>query len=193
MEATVFLLLGGESRRMGQDKAKLLYRGQPFWQQLAERLCAVGQVVLSSRREIPNSPYPCVTDCVENCGPLGGMLSCLLSCETPLAFFCACDMPLLDADMLRYLYRALDAGTQAVIPVDCSGRAQPLCGLYRRELAPLVRRQLDSGALRLHQLLERCAVRYCPLENEPALACQLRNINTPSDYQALLAQTSETG
>lgn len=186
METTVFLLLGGESRRMGLDKAHLLYQGQPFWTKIASRLSNVGQVVLSLRQEVPGLPYPSVIDRISGCGPLGGMLSCLYSCKTPLAFFCACDMPFLDADMPARLLRALSPEIQAVIPIEQSGKIQPLCGLYRRELLPLVQQQIDAKDFRLYRLLEQCRVCYLSLAQEPALARQLLNVNTPEDYQSFL-------
>lgn len=182
---TVFLLLGGTSRRMGQPKSELIYRGQPFWAQIAESLSTVGTVVLSLRQNSGRYPYPTVTDVYDNCGALGGMISCLRVCQTPLAFFCACDMPLLTADVPTHLMSMLPAQAQAVVPVSHDGHAHPLCAIYRREVLPILEQQLAAGDLRVLHLLEHIRVHYLPIAQNSALERQLMNTNTPEEYRAL--------
>lgn len=179
-EFTSFLLMGGKSRRMGQNKAELLYDGLPFWRRIASALAP--NVYISADKG--GFPLPVVKDERPNCGALGAMISCLRQCPTELAFFCACDMPLVTRALPEFLANCIPPDAQAAIPQARDGRLYPLCGLYRREILPLMEAQLQRGELRIMRLLSLCRITILLPPNH----WQLRNINTPEEYRQLLAE-----
>jgi molybdopterin-guanine dinucleotide biosynthesis protein A len=103
-------------------------------------------------------------------------------------FACSCDIPLLRAELARSLCTMLD-GYEAVVPY-VNDSSQPLCAVYRRNVAGFIRKQVLSGERRLIRIT--AGLRACRPE-----AGQLRqldpdlrsfvNINTPEDYSRALA------
>lgn len=184
---TVFILCGGQSRRMGTDKASLIFQGKSFIQGLASRLSAAGQVVFSANdRARQTEGYPVVCDELQGCGPLGGIVSGLRVCKTPLAFFCACDMPLLDTAMVDALQAALRPESDGIIPIDSTGRIHPLCALFRVTVLDAAQQHLQCGDYRLQNLLQQIHIQQ--LQVSAALEMQLKNINVPEEYEALCCE-----
>jgi molybdopterin-guanine dinucleotide biosynthesis protein A len=104
------------------------------------------------------------------------------------AFVCSCDLPLLQVEVARALFRMLD-GYDAVIP-DIDGKPQPLCAVYRRSAAAAIEARLVSGERRLTSIADALKA-YRPGDSElRQIDPELRNfvnINTPEDYQRALA------
>ncbi len=122
-----------------------------------------------------------VTDRGPRQGPLGGLEAALASAPTDWTLVVACDMPRLDAGLLRRIARAaLEAGplTNAVVPrVD--GRAQPLHAAYRRRCVAAVRAALDADRLRLTELVESLDPLWLDLPRDASFD----NWNTPDDLR----------
>ncbi len=169
MDASVCgaVLCGGQSHRMGQDKAKLLWRGRTLLESAMYQLSHLDAVTAVE------------TDLRPGCGPLGGIHTALTACLSDAVFVTSCDTPLVDDGVVRLLREAL-GDSDAAIALDPGG-ANPLCALYRRRCLPLVVWQLDSGDYSPQRLCKRLDARYVPVEPE-----KLVNINTPEDYRAFL-------
>lgn len=165
MSLTAVLLAGGESRRMGRDKATLEWRGQPLWKWQLEKLNALQpqQIFVSARSELPWIPAEVnlVVDAEPSHGPLSGLAAALAAAKTEHVIALAVDMPFMTVEQLRLLFysAAPDIGTIPMI----NGQAEPLSAIYpataRREfsralqgadfsLQPVVRRLIASGFLR---------------------------------------------
>lgn len=185
-----FILVGGESRRMGRDKAQLRLGQQTFVERIAEALSELtGDVTLVGRND-NCAPYgmPMISDVYERCGPLGGIYTSLAHCARPWAVIVACDLPFVTTDFLRALcfHRK---GYDAVVPVQKDGRWQPLCALYSRELClPLAHELITSGERRPRALVRKAVTCFLPEESFHAAQRALVNVNTPEEYAAALNQ-----
>jgi molybdenum cofactor guanylyltransferase len=105
-----------------------------------------------------------------------------------IAFACSCDLPLLQAEVVRALYGMLN-GYEAVIP-HIRGNPQPLCAVYRRNVGAMIEMQLKSGEHRLTRITAALRA-YRPGDEQlrqidPDLRSFL-NVNTPEDYNRALA------
>ena len=129
------ILAGGRSRRMGRDKADLQVGGQSLLVRTACVLSEVVDEILVVGRDSFSSALPhsvrAVPDEVPGIGPLGGLLSGLRRTTYPYAVVVACDLPFLDAGVLRHLL-TLAPGYDAVVPF-VGGHNQPLHAVYRAD------------------------------------------------------------
>ena len=191
---TAAILAGGESRRMGTDKAALLFGGVPLLERAARTAQAAGlPVLVAGRGRPPDWQTPAVDfapDAVPGCGPLGGLETVLRRAGTPVLAL-ACDMPLLTPGALLWL-RDLAAATSDLhgLAVTREGRWEPLFSVYAPACLPLIESRLADGRRSLHGLIE--AGQFNTVESPDWVAAQLVNVNTPEDLARLGADKEKT-
>jgi molybdenum cofactor guanylyltransferase len=190
-----FILAGGASSRMGQDKGLLDFGGVPLivhTARLIEPLVNGVAVVGSPRRygalglrEIADQDAAERGAKGSGCGPLAGVVTALAGTRSPWNLILACDLPHLSEAWLDWLLsRAVRSRAQVIIPRTGSG-LEPLAAVYRREcgapiasaLARGVRKVTDAiDGLRLEVLDQR---KWRHLDPRGLV---LTNMNTPQDY-----------
>jgi molybdopterin-guanine dinucleotide biosynthesis protein A len=171
-----YLLIGGESRRMGRSKVDLfLERTIEVARPLFEEVIAVQRpdgaaVGIQTIFEPPH----------EQRAPVFGVLRAL-QYASDRAFILAVDYPLLTTETLRLIVAS--AGDALLVVPEWNGFPQMLCGVYRAALAPRIDARISAGRFDLRGLLDEAAGEIIPehelralLEGEP-----LRNVNTPED------------
>ena len=189
------ILAGGESRRMGADKAALTLDGQRFLDRIAGELSGWPERLVSVRSVdiAPACPgFASVADWFPGCGPLGGLHAALSACRSDYLLAVACDMPLFRRELGEFLTLFLSPELDACVPVDRSGRVHPLCAVYGKSALPVLERQLRSGDYRLTAALDRLRVKYVPLAHSAYGDETVANVNTRAEYHALLARRGKT-
>ncbi len=148
--ASAFVLAGGQSTRMGLDKATLRADGRPLIAHMLGKLEALGFApeIAGSRPDL--LPFaPVLGDLHPGCGPLAGIEAALASTATPLNLFVAVDLPLLPPQLLQLLLeRAACTGALATMP-SVGGQPQPLCAVYHRDFLPAVHASLEAGSYKV--------------------------------------------
>jgi molybdopterin-guanine dinucleotide biosynthesis protein A len=175
-----WVLAGGQSRRMGRDKARLAVEGVT----LLERIRIVMQQVSFPVEVIaPKEAYVdlgivTLPDSRPHCGPLGGIETALERTTAEWNLVVACDMPYLTAGWLGGLIKkAQEMDAEVVCGWSPEKGASPLCAVWRRGALPKVQAALDAGQRRVKDLLEILTVEYVSAEDSRVLA----NWNTPED------------
>ena len=132
MTFTAVLLAGGESRRMGSDKATLRWRGRPLWEWQLEKLRALTpeRILLSARSDLPWRPsdVELLPDIPPSRGPLSGLAAALDTMETDHLLALAVDLPFMTTEHLRFLCERARPGT-GIVPM-IKGTAEPLSAIY---------------------------------------------------------------
>ena len=184
------LLAGGQSQRMGRDKRALPLGGARFVDRVARELEGFPERLFSvaDPREAPPPGFTAVCDRLPGCGPLEGIAAGLAACRSDYLLAVACDMPLFQAGLARYLEAFLCDSCDAFLTVDRTGRVHPLCAIYGKTALPVLEEQLRTGRYRLMAALERLRVKYVPLEHSAYPDRLLTNVNTWEEYQDLLRQ-----
>lgn len=188
-DCTALILAGGESRRMGQDKANLLLGERTLLQSVVATLQPLFTEVIVNVRQLRHEiDLPQVCDDPSHIGPLAGLVAGLERINTPWLFALACDMPFITPAVIEYL--ALKrADCQAVVPM-VSGYPQPLAAFYAASCLPVARDCFNgSGKHSLRELLERLQVRYVDeaelLNADPELL-SFFDLDTPQDVENIL-------
>jgi molybdenum cofactor guanylyltransferase len=189
-DCTAIILAGGDSQRMGSDKANLLLGEQTLLQRVIATMQQVfPQVIVSVRQPRPEIDLPQVCDEQSSAGiqagsgPLAGLAASLDQVTTPWAFVVACDMPFVEPAMVELLAKYRPE-YQAVVPV-VQGYSQPLAAFYAGTCLGTIRAHLAGGGKNsLRAMLERLQVRYVDqaelLKADPALH-SFFDLDTPQD------------
>lgn len=197
---TGIILAGGQSSRMGRDKALLplssIQSPITFVAHLAALLKRTCQEVILVARDVGQaanytsqlpSEVRIVTDHLPNIGPLMGLYSGLAAIHTAYAFVIAVDMPLLQSELLDYLLTQCIADTITIPIID--SMPQVLLAIYPRSLLPLIEERLKAGRRDPRSLLQGTSkIHEIDEAQLRSLDPQLRSfalINTPEEFSAL--------
>jgi len=151
-EAVGFVLAGGQSSRMGTDKALLEFRGRPLIMHAADILETAGlKVYIAGARAEAGprlEPYaPVIPDSQPGLGPLSGICAALASDEAEFGVFIPVDLPLLPASLILYLVRRAQITGCAVTLVSVSGRVETFPAVLARRALPVLERELAERRL----------------------------------------------
>jgi molybdopterin-guanine dinucleotide biosynthesis protein A len=195
-DATAFILAGGQSSRMGSDKAALIYQGETLLKRsLAIAGQACGSVVICGSRARYGEFGEVVEDLEPGRGPLGGIQAALHATQTGLNLILSVDMPLIDAEFLRWLLEQARSFERQITAPQAQGQVQPLCAVFRREACMYVDEALAAQQYKVTALFRRAATRIISEEEIGAAGFNPKiftNVNTPEEY-ALLMQSEVAG
>jgi molybdopterin-guanine dinucleotide biosynthesis protein A len=203
-DLTLIINAGGQSRRMGTDKALLPVppHNLPLIAHIAARLAPLSashlvvvtnDIVLPHLAQLPDTAI-FVPDSYPDTGTLGGIATGLRHAQGWAAVV-ACDLPLVSAALFA-MFAAL-AGEQengqdrwdAIVPV-VGGYEEPLHALYHRRCLPAIEARLAAGQRRVISFMPDVRTRYVPEDQLRALDPDLKsffNTNTPQEWDQALA------
>jgi molybdenum cofactor guanylyltransferase len=189
MKISAVLLAGGKSRRMGQDKAAILFRNAPLWQIQLDllRKLQLQEIFVSAQFDPPWRPADVefVPDDQPSRGPLSGIAAALSRVNGGHLLALAIDVPFMTESYLRSLCERVQRGL-GVVPV-IENRAEPLAAIYPRDAYDAVVGALAGSDFSLQTFVGKLvatgklqAIQVS--EEEKAL---FRNLNEPGDVRPL--------
>ena len=167
-----YILIGGQSRRMGVSKAAL------FLPRIVTAARAVfGEVVAVQRKGGPAAEgiRTIYEEAHEGDGAIFGLAAALRDAKAR-AFILAVDYPLVTAELLRFL--ADDGG----VPM-WKGRLQPLCAVWDPAALPRIEQRIASGRYDLQALVGQEII-PAPILQARFGGDPLMNVNTPEELEA---------
>ncbi len=187
---TGVLLAGGRASRMGgRDKAFAAVDGEA----IAVRTVRLFRTLFPQVLVATNKPerfraleVETVGDTFVDCGPLAGIHAAMQRAVHPWIFVAACDMPGLDADVIRFLLARI-GDADAVVP-RWEHDIEPLHAIYAVRLLPQVEDALRAGHHALREFLPRVRVDYVAedeLGRIRGTARSMLNVNTPEELAAV--------
>lgn len=176
------VLIGGNSSRMGCDKASLQYHGQPEWKRIFQILEShTKKTFLSLNAEQANatefSEILHIVDRWVSIGPMNGIASAMHEHPEAAWLIVACDMPNLDQHTITRLVNARKSERDATLYVDADDRLEPLCAIYEPAIADQLSDSIANDQFSLHRCLELSQVERVSLIDTSALT----NLNTPEE------------
>jgi len=149
---TAVILAGGESRRMGQDKAEVIFRGETLLDcAIANLEPLFANIVVSVRQPRQDFPLPCLCDESGSLGPMCGIATALAHVETDWVFAIACDMPFISPVLVRAMAKRRADHDMVLAMVD--GYLQPLAAFYAKSCLPQMQQQLAGDHRSLKTLV----------------------------------------
>lgn len=194
-QLSAIVLAGGQSSRMGTDKALVEIEGQP----MLARVCEVAfactpwvyvvsgwndryQLILDERVKFVQEVL-LVKDVYPH-GPLVGFAQGLQQVKTDWVLLLACDLPRLKSEeLLRWMQvlPQLSPDTIAALVRNRKGWWEPMCGFYRRDCLSSVDAFIQSGGRSFQRWLDSQTVYELSVHDSGMLF----NCNTPADVERI--------
>lgn len=186
------ILAGGQSSRMGKDKALLLIDGIPLLQKIytVANDCASVVYVVTPRIEqyTPILPQSCqfIRENTPTQGPLVAFCQALTQVESEWILLLACDLPLLTSPVVQQWANSLASVAEEAIAYlpNQDHLWQPLCGFYRFYCLSSLQNYIKQGGRSFQGWLNQSSVQQL-LVNDPHI---LLNCNTPQDFLSIIQQ-----
>ena len=183
------MLAGGRSRRLGCNKALEQFGDRPLIQRVIDTITHLDDdivVVAASKGQLPqlDDRIRTAIDRYPISGALVGIFTGLKSARSQHCLTVACDMPFLNIDLLRYMISVSEA-CDAVIP-RMGDMIEPLHAVYSKDCIEPIQLQIDSGNLKISDLLSKIRVRYIDREEIECYDPQhlsFMNVNSESDLK----------
>lgn len=191
------ILAGGQSSRMGTDKALLEIEGKS----LLLRSCEVAAKLTSQvyvltawpdrYRSALTSEYQLMLEYNPGAGPLVALSQALSEINAEWILLLGCDLPLLDAEIIENWASQLTEippSTLAVVPYQ-NGQWEPLCGFYRSQSLSNLQKFIDRGGRSFQTWLSK--IPAVPLPTGDRASAMLSNCNTPEEFEQLKDKISK--
>jgi molybdopterin-guanine dinucleotide biosynthesis protein A len=195
------ILAGGQSSRIGKDKAFLKLNGKFLIQHVIENISFLTSDVLiiaPRQRKYLKLGLPVIPDLIPNLGPLGGIYTGLLNTKHKYNLVVSCDMPFINCALIKSMYKIRN-GFDAVIIKTTKG-LQPLGALYSKNCLEIIKEQIKNKKLKLKDFLKKLKIKIIdsekniPLGKVPVDKRELcfYNINQLKDLRLLQAKSKSS-
>ena len=173
------ILAGGESIRMGQDKALIRIEGERMIDRLIRKFSSFSEVIISAAKPgtYEDTGLKTVYDENKKIGPMEGIRQVLIASKEEYVFICAADMPFLNKELVSYLAGYISSDNDCYVIAD-EDRIQPLCAIYSKKVLPVIEELIKEGNYRLREIFKRVRTKYITLEYTCFDRKTVRNINT---------------
>jgi molybdopterin-guanine dinucleotide biosynthesis protein A len=186
---TGIILAGGRSKRMGENKAFIDAVGIPLF----ERVYRVFKEIFSEIIIVANDARPfkryearLQKDVILNKGALGGLYTGLLHSSSYHTFCSACDMPLLNPLLIKYMTKEKDE-YDVIVPKTPDG-LHPLHAIYSKQCLIPIKQLLNRDDLKIVNFFHQVRVRYIEemeiRESDPHMM-SIINVNTEEEMEAV--------
>lgn len=192
-DITAIILAGGKSSRMGSDKSLLKLGEKTLIEHVADSLRPYVDSVLIVTNDqekykfLKNVRF--VPDIEENQGPFIGLISGISASETIWSFVTSCDMPLIDGNIINYLWNRKKG---YIVSPSSSEGFEPMLSLYSKEILPYAKKLMDSNMRSINKFISYMAeLNYAVIINKEDIESIFGkkiffNINNHENYNSLL-------
>ena len=182
---SISIQAGGQSRRMGTDKALVQLGGRPLIEHVLKRVEGLGDEILITSNHTESLSYlgfPIVPDPIPGAGALTGLETALNAARGDHVLILACDMPFVNRELLCHMIE-LAPSADIIVPIH-AGYFEPLHAIYSKECLPNIRASLENGQTRVINFYDEVRVQGIDESKIATLDPQgmsFFNINTPED------------
>ena len=183
MQITGIILAGGQSTRMRTDKALIQINGKTLLEcalDICRPVCS--DILISSNNpEHAKYGYRIIPDEIKNCGPLGGIYSCLKKSYTSWNFVISVDSAFISPDFAEFLISEI-GDFDVVVPLHENGK-EPLVALYNKNCVSVIQEKIELKDFKMQHMLNVLNTKFVDvdswIEKYPEI---FRNLNRPEDF-----------
>jgi len=186
---TVVIQAGGQSARMGEDKALKPFLGRPLIYRVIDRLAPIADEIIVTTNHPDDYAFlnlRLVADLVPGRGALGGLYTAVASAASPLVAVIACDMPFASATLLETATRLLVQEEADVVIFKTDEGYEPFHAVYRRAACvPAIQSAMDADKWKVIAWFPSVKVRELTVAEVAAADPSGRafwNVNTPEEF-----------
>jgi len=186
---TVAIQAGGQSSRMGEDKALKPFLKRPLIQRVVDRLNPIAdEIIVTTNRPEDYSflNLRLFTDLKPGRGALGGLYTAIASASYPIVAVVACDMPFASATLIETASTLLVEEEADVVIAKSDEGYEPLHAVYRRETClPAIESAIGADQWKVIAWFPTVKVRVLTpeelKESDPS-GLAFWNVNTPEEF-----------
>lgn len=186
---TVCIQAGGQSSRMGEDKALKTFLERPLIQRVVERLTPIADELIITTNHPDDYRFlglPLFSDLKPGRGALGGLYTAIASASQPLVAIVACDMPFASPSFFEAASRLLEEEESDVVIAKSEEGYEPLHALYRRATClPAIEAAIEADQWKVIAWFPQVKVRILRPEEiqqyDPS-GLAFWNVNTPEEF-----------
>lgn len=182
---SAYILCGGKSSRMGEEKGLVEFREKTFVQWILEAIFPIvsNPVLVTKNPAYQPFQLELIQDVIEDQGPLGGIYSALSHSNADLVLILSCDIPKITTEVLTFLVEKSKADPEKITFLSDGKNDYPLIGIYPKQHLKTIEKSILNGELKLRQFVEsqlhqRIVLNYGRIPT-------LQNINTKIQLQSL--------
>jgi len=183
---TVAILTGGQSSRMGTNKAFTRVGGVPIIERILQRVSDLGEetiLITNTPGDYAHLGMPSYPDRIPGKGPLGGLYTAISEAHYPYVLAVSCDQPFLNPILLQALIDQR-GGVDVVVPLDRDDYPQSMHAVYGKGCLPAIQESIDADKLKMIGFFPQVHVRKVSGEDIDRYDPQrisFVNVNTPDD------------
>lgn len=191
------ILAGGQSKRMGFNKAFIKSNGETIISRTLRVFTGIfDEVFIAADDVLAYAPLGVrvVSDVHKGAATLGGIYTALFHSSHPFTFVVACDMPFLDADCIKKILGASDKRHDAFVPF-IDGKLHPTHALYSKKCMKTAEEAILAGNLKVTDFLEKIRVKKIDFEDfgDLPIAASVVNVNTPEELAIAVTDYEKKG
>ena len=186
---TVCIQAGGQSARMGEDKALKPFLGRPLIQRVIERLSPIADELIVTTNHPDDYQFldlRLVPDLKPGRGALGGLYTAIASATHPIVAVVACDMPFASATIIEAMTRLMVEEEADVVIAKTEEGYEPIHAVYRRETClPAIEAAIAADQWKVIAWFPQVRVRVLTsdeLKRHDPAGLAFWNVNTPEEF-----------
>lgn len=196
---TICVQAGGESRRMGQDKALMPFLGRPLIQRVVDRLARIADEMIVTTNRPEDYRFlglPLFPDLIPGRGALGGLYTALASATCEAVAVVACDMPFASPTLIEAAEGLLNKEEADVVIPDSGDGLEPMHAVYRRDTCiPAIESAIEADRWKLISWFPQVKVHILlpdeVKQHDPA-GLAFWNLNTPEEFAEAERRADDT-
>jgi molybdopterin-guanine dinucleotide biosynthesis protein A len=186
---SVAVQAGGQSSRMGEDKALKLFLERPLVQRVVDRLQPIADELIVTTNRPDDYAFlqlPLHSDLKPGRGALGGLYTALASASHPFVAVVACDMPFASPELLQAMRKIMDEEQVDVVIAKSQEGYEPLHAVYRRATClPAIESAIAADQWKVIAWFPNVRVRELTTDevkhSDPS-ELAFWNVNTPEEF-----------
>ena len=186
---TVSIQAGGQSSRMGEDKALKTFLGRPLIQRVIDRLTSIADEILVTTNRPEDYSFlnlHLISDLKPGRGALGGLYTAIASASLPMVAVVACDMPFASPSLIEMASRLLVQEEADVVIAKSEEGYEPLHAVYRRATClPAIESAIEADQWKVIAWFPGVKVRVLTFEEvqqADSSGLAFWNVNTPEEF-----------
>jgi len=186
---TVCIQAGGQSSRMGEDKALKPFLKRPLIQRVIERLSPIADELIVTTNRPEDYAFldlRLVSDLIPDRGALGGLYTAIASATHPFVAVVACDMPFANARLIEGMSRLMVQQEADVVIAKSDGGYEPIHAVYRRETClPAIEKAINADKWKVIAWFPQVNVYELSEDELNSLdpdGLAFWNVNTPEEF-----------
>ena len=184
-DITGIILAGGQSSRMGTDKAFIKIGNRTLIENSYDLIKNYCSEILISTNNHSGYSFPeqwIIPDDRQGLGPIGGIYSCLKRSGTVNNLVVAVDIPFINNGLIQFLLSNM-ADVELVVPITGKGKTEPLCAVYKKSVLPHLEKMITEHDLKVQNLMNYCKSKKLLISEELEFYNDrlFHNVNTPDD------------